>query len=115
MKIESLKFMHMVHDMDRAIRFYRDVLGLTVQFESPEWTELGFGDAVVALHGGRKGGEAPTGLSIQVASLDKACREVAAGGGRVVTPPHARPGEPIRLAEVVDTEGNVFSMSEYRS
>ncbi len=29
-----------VEDMDRALRFYRDVLGLTVKMESPEWSEL---------------------------------------------------------------------------
>jgi predicted enzyme related to lactoylglutathione lyase len=115
MQIESLKFMHRVRDMRRAVRFYRDVLGLVVKFESLEWTELGHGDAIVALHGGGTEAEVRTGLSIQVASLDRACREVAAGGGRIVSPPHARPNEPIRLAEIMDTEGNIFSMTEYRS
>jgi len=29
-----------VQDMDRAVGFYRDVLGLEVQMSSPEWSEL---------------------------------------------------------------------------
>ncbi len=29
-----------VQDMDRAVGFYRDVLGLDVQMQSPEWSEL---------------------------------------------------------------------------
>ena len=29
-----------VEDMDRALGFYRDVLGLSVKMSSPEWSEL---------------------------------------------------------------------------
>jgi predicted enzyme related to lactoylglutathione lyase len=28
-----------VADMNRAVKFYRDVVGLTLKFESPEWSE----------------------------------------------------------------------------
>ena len=113
MEIQSIKFILMVQDMERAIHFYRDVVGLDVTFESPEWSELTHGDAVIALHGGGGGTERPTGLGIQVRDIGVACREVEAGGGRIASPPKERPGEPIILAEVVDTEGNVFSLSEY--
>lgn len=113
MKIESVKFMLMAKDMARAVRFYRDVLGLDVKFDSPEWTELTFGDAVVALHGGGTGAHQRTGLSFQVKDIRIACKAVASGGGRVIAPPKARPGEPIELAEVMDTEGNIFSLTEY--
>lgn len=113
MKIVSVKFMLEAQNMTRAVRFYRDVLGLDVKFDSPEWTELTFGDAVVALHGGGSGAHHKTGLSVQVRDVRVACKDVEAGGGRVLAPPKARPGEPIELAEVVDTEGNVFSLTEY--
>lgn len=39
-----------VAHMDRAVAFYRDVLGLAVKFESPEWTEFVTGDTTLALH-----------------------------------------------------------------
>jgi len=43
--------MVVVSDMQRSTAFYRDVLGLKVQFESPEWTQLDAGNIGVGLHG----------------------------------------------------------------
>ena len=108
MVIESVKYMVMAQDMSRAIRFYRDVLGLEVKFESAHWTELAYGDAIVALHGGGTGVYQKTGLSVQVKDIVGACREIDSGGGKIALAPVARPGEPIKLAEVLDTEGNAF-------
>jgi len=113
MIVESVKYMLMAQDMKRAIRFYRDVIGLELAFESPEWTELTFGSAVVALHGGGAGVYRKTGLSLQVKDLVSACKEIESGGGKVASPPQIRPGEPIKLAEVMDTEGNAFSLTQY--
>lgn len=113
MFIESIKYMLMAQNMGRAVRFYRDVIGLKVQFESQEWTELTFGNAVVALHGGGTGAYRKTGLSLQVKDIKAACKEIEAGGGKIASPPQTRPGEPIELAEVMDTEGNVFSLTQY--
>jgi catechol 2,3-dioxygenase-like lactoylglutathione lyase family enzyme len=39
-----------VADMDRAIAFYRDKLGLELRFESPFWSEFATGDTILALH-----------------------------------------------------------------
>jgi catechol 2,3-dioxygenase-like lactoylglutathione lyase family enzyme len=39
-----------VANMDRAIAFYRDKLGLQLKFQSPFWTEFATGDTVLALH-----------------------------------------------------------------
>jgi catechol 2,3-dioxygenase-like lactoylglutathione lyase family enzyme len=33
----AIKF---VADMDKAVKFYRDVVGLKVKFESPGWSEF---------------------------------------------------------------------------
>jgi predicted enzyme related to lactoylglutathione lyase len=113
MLVESIKYMLMAQEMGRAVRFYRDVIGLKVAFESPEWTELTFGSAIVALHGGGAGAYRKTGLSIQVRDIVAACKEIEAGGGRIALAPQKRPGEPIKLAEVMDTEGNAFSLTQY--
>ena len=43
----AIKF---VDDMDRAIAFYRDKLGLELKFQSPLWTEFATGETVLALH-----------------------------------------------------------------
>ena len=112
MEIQSVKYLLMVQDMDRAIKFYRDVIGLELRSESPMWSEMAFGNAIIALHGGGSGVARETGLNIEVADLDSACKEVASGGGTVVSWPEDRAGEPIRLAHLVDTEGNSFAMAE---
>jgi len=39
-----------VADMDRAVKFYRDVIGLTLKFESPGWSEFSTGETTFALH-----------------------------------------------------------------
>jgi len=39
-----------VSDMKRSVSFYRDVLGLPLRFESPEWTEFATEGATLALH-----------------------------------------------------------------
>ena len=112
LNIESVTYVLMAQDMDRAVAFYRDVIGLKPRFSSPMWSELTFGDAIVALHGGGSGKLRKTGLNFRVDDLNSAAREVERGGGRVMREPEDRPGEPIRLAEVVDTEGNVFGLTE---
>ena len=39
-----------VTDMNKAVKFYRDVLGLTLKFESPGWSEFVTGETTLALH-----------------------------------------------------------------
>jgi predicted enzyme related to lactoylglutathione lyase len=39
-----------VDDMDRAVAFYRDVLGLPVPFTSPHWTSVQLGTTRIGLH-----------------------------------------------------------------
>ena len=36
--------------MDRAIAFYRDVIGLELKFQSPSWSEFRTGEITLALH-----------------------------------------------------------------
>ena len=39
-----------VSDMNRAVKFYRDVLGFRLKFESPGWSEFVTGETTLALH-----------------------------------------------------------------
>ena len=39
-----------VGNMDEAVRFYRDELGLKLRFASPHWTEFDTGQTTLALH-----------------------------------------------------------------
>jgi catechol 2,3-dioxygenase-like lactoylglutathione lyase family enzyme len=47
-----------VDDMDQAVAFYRDTLGLEVQYESVDWVELDAGNVTIAL---RRYGSGPEG------------------------------------------------------
>jgi predicted enzyme related to lactoylglutathione lyase len=109
--IEKTYFMLMVADMDRAVAFYRDALGLSVDSQSPWWSELTSNGATVALHGGGEA-TANTGLGFHVDDLDAAVAAVESHGGTVVSPAADRPQEGIRLAAVRDTEGNGLSLAQ---
>src|SRR5215831_5314411 len=50
-----------VSDMDRSVRFYRDVLGLKLKFQSPDWSEFDLGPNTLALHGGGTPAPPPSG------------------------------------------------------
>ena len=41
-----------VSDMKRSVEFYRNILGIPLKFESPEWTEFQTGATTLVLHGG---------------------------------------------------------------
>ncbi len=43
----AIKF---VGDMDSAVEFYRDALGLPLKFQSPFWSEFETGETTLALH-----------------------------------------------------------------
>ena len=42
-----------VSDMKRSVAFYRDVIGLPLKFDSPEWSEFATDGATLALHRSR--------------------------------------------------------------
>src|SRR2546421_9088168 len=74
-----------IKDMDEAVGFYRDVLGLDLRARYGEdWTEFEIGGLTIALHGLR--GVAPpdegaTGV-VEGDDLDQAMGELASRGGR---------------------------------
>jgi predicted enzyme related to lactoylglutathione lyase len=111
MKLETVKFMLWAADMDRGVAFYRDVFGLEPKLVTPHWSELAAGDAIVALHGGGTGELNLTGLSLQVDDAEEAVRRAVAAGATVRRPLEDRPRETIRLADLVDPEGNGFSVT----
>lgn len=100
-------FMLNVDQMDRAVAFYKEVLGPVIRYESETWTEIKIGDATVALHAGG-GSPKPSGLTVEVLDLDEACDAVRRMGGQVVDGPLEQGSA--TLAEVADSEGNGFTL-----
>ena len=65
---------------------------------------------MIALHGGG-GSSSVAQLGLRVTDVDAACADIVAAGGAVRSGPEDRTDEGIRLADVIDTEGNAFMVS----
>ena len=110
-EITKTYYMLPVQDMDRAVSFYRDAIGLVLDFQSPFWSELRWHDSTIALHGGASGGKPrESWLGFHVTDLDGAVAEVEQAGAR------RRGDEPAegnaRLQSVVDPDGNVITLGQ---
>ena len=104
----AIKF---VADMDRAVRFHRDTLGLRLKFQSPGWSEFATGETTLALHSASE--KNPAGkveLGFLVDDLRKFHQEMAAQGVTFTMPP-AKQDFGAYLAQFVDSEGAHYSVS----
>jgi catechol 2,3-dioxygenase-like lactoylglutathione lyase family enzyme len=112
MKPQAVKYMLFAADMDRAVGFYRDTMGFDEGYVSPYWSELRFGDAILALHACDEKAENPTGLSLQYENVRLAHAAAIAAGAVSLQSPEQREGEPILLATIADPEGNVIMLTQ---
>jgi predicted enzyme related to lactoylglutathione lyase len=100
-----------VADMDNAVKFYRDTLGLPLKFQSPEWSEFSTGATTLALHPASD--RNPAGkveLGFRVADLQSWYREMTAKGMRFSMPPQKQDFGGL-LARFEDSEGAQVSVS----
>jgi predicted enzyme related to lactoylglutathione lyase len=98
-----------VADMDRASTFYSNSLGATITWGSPRWSSLNVAGVRIGLFANSEHVGGRVGLHFAVTDLDAACSSIERAGGRIVTPAsEAAPG--VAVAEVADTEGNIFSL-----
>ena len=80
-----------VADMDKAVKFHRDVLGLKVKFESPGWSEFVTGETTLALHpASEKNPAGKVELGFTVADVDTFYRDMSAKGVLFSMPPKNR-------------------------
>lgn len=108
-----------VSDMSRSVSFYRDVVGLPLKFESPEWTEFSTGPTTVALH---RADASPTAADAKapgtcrpgfsVPDLDGFHRRMLDTAVECAQSPRDVFGS--RIAQYVDPDGLQFSVSESR-
>ena len=109
-----------VSDMARSVSFYRDVLGLPLKFESPEWTEFATEGATFALHksDGSNSDSDDTQLEpagrwrsgFQVPALDEFHKRMLENNVPCIQEPTEVFGA--MLAQYVDPDGLVFSVSQ---
>ena len=101
---------HFVADMDRAVAFYRDTLGLTLKFASPGWSEFATGATTLALHPASDQNPAgTTHLGLHADDVAGVHRTLTKSGVRFTREPTPEHG--ITLAEFVDSEGARVSLS----
>jgi catechol 2,3-dioxygenase-like lactoylglutathione lyase family enzyme len=101
--------MAFVADMDQAAGFYRDTLGLPVQFASPYWTEFATGETTLVLHPASSEHPAGSfGLGLRVADLTTFCSDMAAHEVPCTQPPTMQFGA--TLARFLDVNGAEFTV-----
>ena len=111
-----------VSDMSRAVSFYRDVIGLTLRFQSPAWTEFATEGATLALHASEASPseqdnrpEVPPGRcrpGLSVSDLDQFHMRMVEENIPCIQEPKDVFGA--RIAQYVDPDGLAISVSEER-
>jgi catechol 2,3-dioxygenase len=104
-----------VSDMDRAVAFYGDVLGLElVHRHDDEWAEFRSGDSRIGLHGTGDGKERPHGGTVvfRVDDLAEAKFALQLRGVRFDEPVGEVAGH-ARFATFHDPDGNDVQLIEY--
>ena len=111
-----------VSDMQRSVSFYRDVLGLPLRFESPEWTEFATDGATLALHASERSAsgeddpqETPAGRcrpGLSVPNLDAFHQRMVEQGVPCIQEPKEIFGA--RMAQYLDPDGLAISVGEER-
>ena len=115
-----------VSDMKRSVAFYRDVVGLTLKFDSPEWSEFATDGATLALH--KSSGPAEAGPSPVESSTDHepgtcrpglSVRDLDAFHSRMLEHNVVCTQQPkdlfgSKIAQYLDPDGLAISVSEER-
>ena len=102
-----------VGDMDRSLAFYRDVVGLPVQFSSGEFSFLNAGGVALALHHladlKGSGDERRTELVFHVEDIEPAYRALSERGAVFRVTPRVVTGDNL-AADFRDPDGHVLSI-----
>jgi lactoylglutathione lyase len=104
----AIKF---VSDMDAAVAFYRDALGLSPTFQSPFWSEFDTGETRLALHPASE--DNPAGsvqLGLGTEDIDNFYAAGQAQGLVFTSPPTDMHGT--RIARFRDMDGAEISISQ---
>jgi lactoylglutathione lyase len=112
--------MVMVSNMDASVKFYRDVLGLKLRFDSPGWSEFETGPTTLALHVAAGAAEkqpehsaaGTLRIGFNVDDVDRATATLKARGVRFTKEPTLQPQEGIKLGMFVDPDGMPISIAQ---
>jgi predicted enzyme related to lactoylglutathione lyase len=113
--IEKLStLMVYVHDMPKSVAFYRDVLGLPLEMETPGWSQFDLGSGVaLGLHmtrGETKQNEPGWVPGFTVSDIRAARDRVVGAGAQIAQDYHDIPGGVV--LEFTDPDGNRVDVSQ---
>jgi lactoylglutathione lyase len=106
-----------VTDLEESIAFYRDRLGLALQFSSPEHGYASFSAGAVRLGLSLPGEDSAdlvgrhTGIGLEVADLEAEYARLAGLGVHFAMPPTRQPWGGF-MALISDADGNVFYLDQ---
>ena len=108
--MELVEVVLYVRDMKRAIRFYRDTVGLELDFESEHWTTFKTGACRLALHATdeREPGRGEPDPTFLVEDAIAERERLAAAGVEVSETREPTPG--LTVFDARDADGNRFSI-----
>lgn len=118
---QHVKFANLpVVDQDRALRFYRDTVGLKLVIDDPSqgpwrWIELAIPGAKTSILLTRREGRADAEPCLVLVCDDVAaeCSRLAAAGVEIVSPPQEAPWQKGSFyAYIRDSEGNVVMLDQ---
>ena len=103
-----------VADMDRAVAFYRDTLGLSLEYRAgDDWAQFEAGPIKLGLHAAAGGEVRPGGtVAFTVTDLETSRAGLAAEGVSIGHEGGGERGEP-RFVEFADPDGNALALFEY--
>ena len=116
MKPLALMIIQYARNVERALAFCRDAIGLDLVEARDGWAKLKCDGGYLALHGPHPAMiEHPVpfaGLNLQVEDLDLHVARALAAGAQLKEIVEPERGIPIRLAVMIDPEGNGFELHQ---
>jgi catechol 2,3-dioxygenase-like lactoylglutathione lyase family enzyme len=112
--VELVEVVVYVRDMDTAVRFYRDTLGLELERENAHWTTFRTGACTLALHRVERrelGAAEPDPTFLVADAIAERSRLLAAG---VAVTDLREPSAGIQVFDVRDPDGNRISLESRR-
>lgn len=109
----------LVSDMERSVKFYKDVLELPVKNQSQDWTEFFHRDTTIALHPVKKrahqenGGEKSILVGFMVNDLDNVVRILKERNVRFFKSPREETFGKHTIVQ--DPDGHLISIAEIKS
>lgn len=107
-----------VSDLDRSLRFYRDILGLPVKSELRDMVEFQADGGILTIHQAHQEGPhhrppmvcGAMRMGFKVDDLDTVHAKLMSEGARCLAPPEQREG--VRMGLYEDPDGFNFTLAE---